>query len=87
MRSLELGVGLGLSLEVHLAEHIKSRLLASAPSTRPCLAFNGPSKLPSVLVTAKAVRFAILLMPVSDIFCNGSSAEVEFLGDIRGLRR
>lgn len=87
MRSLKLGIGLGLSLKIHLAEHVKSRLLASASSTRPCLALNGPSKLPSVLVTAKAVRFAILLIPVSDTCRTGSSAEIECLEDIRGLRR
>jgi hypothetical protein len=57
---LELRVGLGLSFEIHLAEHVQSRLFTNAASSGPSLAFDASFQLPSTLIAAQAVRLTVL---------------------------
>lgn len=56
---LEFGVCRGLALEIHLAEHVQSRLLANTASISGLL-LQRASKLPTVLVALEAERLAVL---------------------------
>lgn len=62
---LELRVGGGLTLEVHLSEHVESRLLTSTTSAGARLVLQRSSKLPSILVTAETERLTVLIRDVS----------------------
>ena len=56
----ELRVNLGLSLEIHLTEHVQGRLFPDTTGAGSCLVFNRSNKLPSTLVATEPVRLAIL---------------------------
>lgn len=56
---LELGIGRGLALEIHLSEHIQSRFFTSTTGI-PSLLFQRAGKLPSVLVAAEAEGLTVL---------------------------
>ena len=60
----ELGIRLSLSLEIHLTEHIQSRVFPDAPSTSTRFPLNRSSELPSALIAAETVRFAVLCVHV-----------------------
>lgn len=57
---LKLRVSLGLAFEIHLTEHIESRLLASAACSRAGLVLDSPYELPCTLVSTESVRFTVL---------------------------
>ena len=56
---LELGVRLGLALEIHLPEHVQSRLLAGT-SGFSSLILQRASKLPSILVAVETEGLTVL---------------------------
>lgn len=56
---LELGVRLGLALEIHLPEHVQSRLLTGTPDFSS-LILQRAGKLPSVLITAETEGLTVL---------------------------
>ena len=56
----ELGIRLSLSLEIHLTEHVQSGVFPDATSTSTRFPLNRSSKLPSALIAAETVRFAVL---------------------------
>lgn len=56
----ELGIRLGLALEIHLAEHVQRRFLTSTTGTGTGFALQGAGKLPAVLIAAEAERLAVL---------------------------
>jgi hypothetical protein len=56
---LELGIHLGLALEIHLSEHVERRLFTGTTGTG-LLVLQRADKLPSVLVATKAERLAVL---------------------------
>lgn len=59
MNSLKLRVVLSLTLEIHLSEHVKSRLLALGTCTSS-LARDGAGKLPTAFVSAEAESLAVV---------------------------
>lgn len=56
---LELGVCLGLALEIHLPEHVQSRLLAGTPDF-PSLFLQRARKLPSILIAVETEGLTVL---------------------------
>lgn len=56
---LELGICRGLTLEIHLSEHVQGRLLTGTAGISGLL-LQGTGKLPSALVTLEAERLAVL---------------------------
>lgn len=64
---LELRVGGGLTLEVHLSEHVERRLLTSTSSTGARLVLQRPCKLPSVFVAAESERLTVLNIMLASI--------------------
>jgi hypothetical protein len=60
MDRLELRVNLSLTLEIHLTEHIKSRLFAGAACSRALLVLDGPCELPCTLISTEFDRFTVL---------------------------
>lgn len=71
MNCFELCVGLRLSLQVHLTEHVKSRFFTDAVGAGAGLAFNAPFQLPSALIPAQAERLTIL--QTNSLDCRWSS--------------
>jgi hypothetical protein len=61
MDRLKLSVRLSLSLEIHLAEHIESRLLPHTASSGSRFALNSTCQRPPALITAETEWLAILL--------------------------
>jgi hypothetical protein len=57
---LEFGVRLRLTLEIHLAEHVQGRFLASTASAITILVLERSGQLPTAFVTAEAEWFAVL---------------------------
>ena len=60
MNSLELRVVLRLALQVHLLEHVESRLLALLARTGTSLLLNGSSELPARLSTLESECLAVV---------------------------
>lgn len=60
MGRLELRVVFGLALQIHLLEHVQSRLLAMLTKTGATLGLNGTSELPAFLVTLEAESLAVV---------------------------
>lgn len=56
---LELGVRLGLALEIHLPEHVQSRLLADTPGFTS-LFLQRAGKLPSILIAVETEGLTVL---------------------------
>lgn len=56
---LELGVCLGLTLEIHLPEHVQSRLLAGTTGFTS-LFLQRAGKLPSILITVETEGLTVL---------------------------
>lgn len=56
---LELGFRLGLALEIHLPEHVQSRLLASTHGFSS-LVLQRAGKLPSILIAAETEGLTVL---------------------------
>jgi hypothetical protein len=58
--SLKLSIILGLTLKVHLPEHVQSRLLTVLAQTRAALLLDGTSQLPATLTALEAESLAIV---------------------------
>lgn len=57
---LELGIRLRLALEIHLAEHVQCRFLASTTGAAVVLVLEGSCQLPAAFVAAEAEWFTVL---------------------------
>lgn len=60
VNSLELGVILGLALEIHLSEHVQCRLLALRAETGVALGLDRSGQLPAALATLESESLAIV---------------------------
>lgn len=60
MSSLELGIILGLALQVHLPEHVQSRLLAVLTKTGSALGLNRANKLPAFFASLKLESLTVV---------------------------
>ena len=60
MNGLELRVGLRLSLQVHLTEHVQGRLFAYTAGASSCLVLNSALQLPTIFISTKAKWLAVL---------------------------
>ncbi|KAI6761613.1 hypothetical protein HG531_002166 [Fusarium graminearum] len=65
---LKLSVILSLALEIHLPEHVQSRLLTVLAQTRAALLLNGTSQLPATLAALEAESLAVVTSSDNLIF-------------------
>lgn len=60
VNSLQLGIILHLSFQIHLPEHVQSRLLTSIAQTRPSLRFQSSTQLPSLRAAFEAEGLTVV---------------------------
>ena len=65
---LKLRVVLYLSFQIHLLEHVQSRLFAAAGGTRPALGLQGTGQVPAALITLEAEGLAVVARSDNLIF-------------------
>ncbi|KAJ3518253.1 hypothetical protein NM208_g14583 [Fusarium decemcellulare] len=58
--SLELGVILGLTLQIHLSEHVQGGLLTVLTEAGTTLGLNGTGQLPATLASLEAESFTVV---------------------------
>lgn len=85
MNRLELCVGLCLSLQIHLTEHVKCGLFADTASASPCLVLDTSFQLPPVFVSTQTIRLTILHFRVR--FSEPLSSRSHLWDDLHGQRQ